>query len=103
MRPLRRKREDRSAERWSRSCSCFVVVEVSTDDATTSGESINPQRDASSDQRVEERYSPRHLSRDLLVLQKLIECPANDFVAFARSGFQPLVVDDLDSPASITY
>jgi hypothetical protein len=37
------------------------------------------------------------------VLQELIECPANDFVAFARSGFQPLAVDDLDSPASIPY
>src|SRR6267378_7369295 len=29
------------------------------------------------------------------VLQELIECPANDLVAFARSGFQPLAVDDL--------
>ena len=37
------------------------------------------------------------------MLQKLIECPANDFVAFARSGFQPLAVNDLDSSASITY
>ena len=45
----------------------------------------------------------RHLSRDLLILQNLIECPANDFVAFARSGFQPPAVDDLDSPASIFY
>ena len=45
----------------------------------------------------------RHLSRDLLILQNLIECPANDFVAFARSSFQPPAVDDLDSPASIFY
>jgi hypothetical protein len=65
--------------------------------------SNHPQRDAFSDQRVEERYSPGHLSRDLLVLQEMIECPANDFVAFARSGFQPLAVDDLDSSASIPY
>src|SRR5215469_3429167 len=53
--------------------------------------------------RLEERYPPRHLSRDLLVLQKLIECPANNFVAFACSRFQPLAVDDLDSSASIAY
>jgi hypothetical protein len=46
---------------------------------------------------------PQRLSRDLLVLQKLIECPANDLVAFARSGCQPLAVDDLDSSASIAY
>ena len=38
----------------------------------------------------------RHLSHDLLILQNLIECPANDFVAFARSGFQPPAVDDLE-------
>ena len=42
-------------------------------------------------------------SFDLLVLQKLIECPANDVVAFARSGFQPLAADDLDASASIAY
>ena len=59
--------------------------------------SNHPQRE------VEERDSPGHLSRGLLVLQKMIECPANDFVAFARSGFQPLAVDDLDSSASIAY
>ena len=35
--------------------------------------------------------------------KKLIECPANDFVAFARRGFQPLAVDDLDSSALIPY
>jgi len=52
---------------------------------------------------IKERYSLGHLSLDLLVLQKMFECPANDFVAFARSGFQPRAVDDLDSPASITY
>src|SRR4249919_1306636 len=45
----------------------------------------------------------RHLSRDLLILQNLIECPANDFVAFARRCFQPPAVDDLDSPALIFY
>jgi hypothetical protein len=33
----------------------------------------------------------------------MIECLANDLVAFARSGFQPLALDDLDSSASITY
>jgi hypothetical protein len=48
-------------------------------------------------------YSVQRLSRDLLVLQKMIECLANDLVAFARRGFQPLAVDDLDSSALIPY
>ena len=37
-----------------------------------------------------EDAAPSLLSRDLLVLQNLIKCPANDFVAFARRCFQPL-------------
>jgi hypothetical protein len=57
---------------------------------------------ASSDQRLK-NDTLRHLSRGLLVLQNLIECPANDVVAFARRCFQPPAVDDLDSPASIFY
>jgi hypothetical protein len=35
------------------------------------------------------------------VLQKLIESSADDLVAFARGGFEPLAVDDLDSSATI--
>src|SRR3982074_3773981 len=90
-------RTERTEDRW-------LHVRGSACDAATSGgsRSNDPQRDASSGQRL--KYDTlRHLSRDLLVLQNLIECPANDVVAFARRCFQPPAVDDLDSPASIFY
>src|SRR5919204_1773224 len=49
---------------------------------------------------VNARHSPRPSSADLM-LQKLVESSAHDLVAFARGGFEPLAVDDLDSSASI--